>query len=93
MTPAAASKEFRHPTPDDLRGILDAEPDLAAKWDDLTDLARNEWICWMTSPKTDATRAKRLARLQEEVADGKRRPCCWPGCPHRLESARKWVDA
>ena len=93
MTPAAASKEFRHPTPDDLRGILDAEPDLAAKWDDLTDLARNEWMCGMTSPKTDATRAKRLARLQEEVADGKRRPCCWPGCPHRLESARKWVDA
>lgn len=93
MTAAAASTEFRHDTPDDLRAILAAAPDLNAKWQGLTDLGRNEWICWMTSPKTEATRAKRLARLQEEVGGGKRRPCCWPGCPHRLQSARKWVDA
>jgi uncharacterized protein YdeI (YjbR/CyaY-like superfamily) len=86
-----ASLDFRHPTPDDLREVLDTSSSLTSKWDGLTPLARNEWICWMTSPKTAETRAKRLARLQKDVLAGKRRPCCWPGCPHRRESARKWV--
>jgi len=63
---------------------------LQAKWDGLTDLGRNEWICWMISPKTEQTRAEHLVRLQEDVLGGKRRPCCWPGCPHRRESARKY---
>ena len=85
-----ASPDFRHATPDDLKTILDGNPELEARWDDLTPLARNEWICWMISPKTEPTRLKRLARLQEDILDGKRRPCCWPGCPHRRESARKW---
>ena len=86
------SPDFRHDTPDDLQAVLDGNAPLAAKWAGLTDLARNEWICWMSSPKTEATRAKHFERLQEEVLAGKRRPCCWPGCPHRRESARKWVN-
>ncbi|URD61418.1 YdeI/OmpD-associated family protein [Sphingomonas sp. KRR8] len=90
---APASLEFRHETPDDLAAALARDVVLAGRWDDLTELARNEWICWMTSPKTAETRAKRLARLQEDITGGKRRPCCWPGCPHRRESARKWVAA
>ena len=91
--PAAADPNFRHETPDELVAALAADDGLSSKWDDLTDLARNEWICWMTSAKKTETGAKRFARLREEVAEGKRRPCCWPGCPHRRESARKWVSA
>jgi uncharacterized protein YdeI (YjbR/CyaY-like superfamily) len=86
----AASVDFRHSVPDDLRAILAENSTLEEKWKDLTPLARNEWICWMISPKTEETRSKHLVRLQEEVLGGKRRPCCWPGCPHRRESARKW---
>ena len=86
----AASTDFRHDVPDELRVVLDADPSLHAKWDDLTSLARNEWICWMTSPKKQETRAMHLVRLQEDILGGKRRPCCWPGCPHRRESARKY---
>jgi uncharacterized protein YdeI (YjbR/CyaY-like superfamily) len=86
----AASKDFRHDTPDDLAAALASDPALKAKWEGLTDLGRNEWICWMTSPKTEATRAKHFARLQEEVIGGKRRPCCWPGCPHRNTTAAKY---
>ncbi len=89
---AAASLDFRHAVPADLRAVLKADPALIVRWDSLTPLGRNEWICWMTSPKTTATRAKRLGRLAVEVGEGKRRPCCWPGCPHRRESARKWID-
>lgn len=87
---ATASTEFRHEMPGELRLVLAANPSLEAKWDDLTDLARNEWICWMTSPKKQETRDAHLVRLREDIAGGKRRPCCWPGCPHRRESAQKW---
>jgi uncharacterized protein YdeI (YjbR/CyaY-like superfamily) len=84
--------DFRHPTPDSFNRAFASDPSLAAKWNDLTDLARNEWICWVTSAKQEATRDKRFDRLREEVSAGKRRPCCWPGCPHRNEAAQKWFD-
>ena len=85
-----ASPEFRHEMPAELSAALDASDPLESRWNDLTDLARNEWICWMTSPKKQETRDAHLARLKEEVLAGKRRPCCWPGCPHRRESAAKY---
>jgi len=87
---ADASPDFRHSTPDELQAALDRDPALSAKWNDLTPLARNEWICWMTSPKKQETRDAHLARLKEDILAGKRRPCCWPGCPHRRDSAKKW---
>lgn len=87
---AEENADFRHETPAELRAQLNDSVDFQHKWDALTDLARNEWICWMTSPKKQETRDAHLARLQEEVLAGKRRPCCWPGCPHRRASAQKW---
>lgn len=85
-----ADKNFRHETPAELKALLERDPALRAKWESLTDLGRNEWICWTISPKTQATRDKHLARLAQEVGAGKRRPCCWPGCPHRSETAAKY---
>jgi len=87
---AEASTDFRHETPGELLAVLAANEALESKWNGLTDLARNEWICWMISPKRKETRDEHLARLQEQVLDGKRRPCCWPGCPHRRASAQKY---
>ena len=72
-----------HALPDDLRDRLRADAAALATWDDITPLARNEWICWIESAKKAETRAKRLAWGCENLAAGKRRPCCWPGCPHR----------
>ena len=72
-----------HRVPSDLREILLSTTDLTDAWNDLTPLARNEWICWVTSAKKPETRAKRIGRTHEELLAGKRRPCCWPGCPHR----------
>ncbi|HEX8578832.1 MAG TPA: YdeI/OmpD-associated family protein [Allosphingosinicella sp.] len=72
-----------HELPDDLRDALLAEPAAAAAWRGITPLARNEWICWVQSPKKPETRVKRIAWGIENLRDGKRRPCCWPGCPHR----------
>ena len=87
---ADASPDFRHDTPADLKAALDRDPALLARWSDLTPLARNEWICWMTSAKKQDTRDAHFTRLKEEILAGKRRPCCWPGCPHRRDSARKY---
>ncbi|WP_340586238.1 YdeI/OmpD-associated family protein [Erythrobacter alti] len=88
-----ASPDFRHRTPDDLRAVLDSDQSLLSRWKSLTPLARNEWTCWMISAKREDTRTKRLTRLKEDLHAGKRRPCCWPGCHHRKESARKRVEA
>ena len=88
---APADPDFRHALPPELEALLDSDPALATKWQALTPLARNEWICWTISAKQEPTRAKRRARLHEEVLDGKKRPCCWPGCPHRRASACKFV--
>jgi uncharacterized protein YdeI (YjbR/CyaY-like superfamily) len=72
-----------HDLPDDLKQALLAEPKALATWHDITPLARNEWICWAQSPKKEETRRKRIAWGSESLSEGKRRPCCWPGCPHR----------
>ena len=89
----AADPDFRHQLTPELEAMLDGDALLSAKWEALTPLARNEWICWTLSAKQEATREKRRERLHEEILEGKKRPCCWPGCPHRRETARKFVDA
>lgn len=79
-----------HTVPKDLREVLNSNLNLLTKWKDLTPLARNEWICWVTIVKKAETRQEHLARLSAEILKGKRRPCCWPGCPHRRPNAAKW---
>ncbi|MFC0582389.1 YdeI/OmpD-associated family protein [Micrococcoides hystricis] len=77
-----------HLLPEDLQQALLAEPAITAAWQDITPLARNEWICWVEDAKQAATRAKRIGRAQEELAAGKRRPCRWPGCAHREKTGK-----
>lgn len=72
-----------HDMPPDLRRAIDADPIAKAAWGDVTPLARNEWICWVTSAKKDETRQRRIAVGLDKLRKGMRRPCCWPGCPHR----------
>ena len=72
-----------HELPDDLGDALKRDSEALATWEDITPLARNEWICWVESAKKLETRHKRIAWGCESLRDGKRRPCCWPGCPHR----------
>ena len=84
---ATASTDFRHETPDELRVVLNANGSLNAKWNDLTSLARNEWICWVTFVKKAETRQEHVTRLISELKEGVRRPCCWIGCIHRKDKA------
>lgn len=48
-----------HDLPADLAAMLVAEP-AALAWEDITQLARNEWICWVQSVKKPETRLKHL---------------------------------
>ena len=79
-----------HDIPSDIEDVLLANDAVLEKWNNLTPLAWNEWICWVTIVKKQETREKHLIRLQEDILNSKKRPCCWPGCPHRRESAKKW---
>ncbi len=79
-----------HRVPKDLREVLIAAPKVLELWNALTPLARNEWICYVTIVKKAETRKEHLVRLQADLLKGKKRPCCWPGCPHRRPNAAKW---
>ncbi len=81
-----------HRLPKDMRDVIVHSPKVLAIWNGLTPLARNEWVCWVTIVKKAETRNEHLVRLTEDILRGKRRPCCWPGCPHRRPSAQKWFS-
>lgn len=84
-----------HQLPADLRRALTASPKALAAWEDITPLARNEWICWTVTVKTAETRKNHIERTVTELTEGKRRPCCWIGCIHRTDKALspsvRWV--
>jgi uncharacterized protein YdeI (YjbR/CyaY-like superfamily) len=76
-----------HTVPADLREVLTTDAKAYTAWEKLTPLARNEWICWVVSPKKPETRAEHVARVRSELKEGIRRPCCWIGCIHRKDKA------
>jgi uncharacterized protein YdeI (YjbR/CyaY-like superfamily) len=72
-----------HTLPSDLKKEIISSPKALATWEDITPLARNEWICWVESVKKSETRTLHVKRTRAELIEGKRRPCCWAGCIHR----------
>jgi hypothetical protein len=77
-----------HGLPADLRKALIANNTALDAWKDITPLARNEFICWVEDATQARTRERRIRRTQEELEEGQRRPCCWPGCKHRERTGR-----
>ena len=76
-----------HKIPADLRKALISDAKALAIWEDLTPLARNEWICWVISVKKQETREQHIERVRKELKEGMRRPCCWIGCIHRTDKS------
>jgi len=76
-----------HEVPADLRKALLADESALERWNDLTPLARNEWICWVITNKRPETRKNHIERVVTELLEGVRRPCCWVGCLHRQKQA------
>jgi uncharacterized protein YdeI (YjbR/CyaY-like superfamily) len=67
----------------DLRAAILSSRKVHTLWEDITPLARNEWICWVTSGKKAETREIRIRKALSKLSGGMRRPCCWAGCLHR----------
>lgn len=88
MTGPRISAGVVHELPADLEILLASDPAALAKWEDITALARNEWICWIEAVKKPETRRAHIERASSDLKAGKRRPCCWPGCPHRQKQPR-----
>jgi hypothetical protein len=62
--------------PPDLDGAFGSHPDAAALWDDLTVECRRDYLRRIDATANPATRARRVQRTVEQLAEGKRRPCC-----------------
>ena len=77
-----------HELPADLAEALAMDPATAELWRGLTPLGRNEFVCWVEDAQKPETRQRRIRRTEEEMHEGKRRPCCWPGCKHRERTGR-----
>ena len=78
-----------HTLPADMREALLGNKRWLEMWEDITPLARNEWICWVISVAKPETRAKHIPIMQDKMLKkGMRRPCCWQGCPHREKTGK-----
>ncbi len=74
-----------HALPADLKKAIAATPAALKIWEDISPLARNEWICWVISGKKAETRDIRIKKALSKMKGGMRRPCCWIGCIHRTD--------
>lgn len=74
--------------PKDFEEAIKNEPAIIKLWQEITPLARNEWICWVEDAKKDETRARRVRVGLDKMRKGMRRPCCWAGCSHRSKNGK-----
>ncbi len=89
MITQALSSGTVHKLPQDMREAILANHKLLEMWEDITPLARNEWICWTTTVAKPETRAKHIVIMQDKMLKkGMRRPCCWSGCFHREKNGK-----
>ncbi len=74
---APVAREPEPEVPADLRKALAATPAAHATWQDITPVARRDWIHWVTSGKKAETRVKRIDTACDKLASGQRRACCF----------------
>jgi Bacteriocin-protection, YdeI or OmpD-Associated/Domain of unknown function (DUF1905) len=77
ITRAGEEPEIRVPI--DLRKAFAAAPMAQAGWEDITPMARRDWIFSISSAKRPETRRRRIEKACDMLASGRRRLCCFPG--------------
>ena len=77
LTIAPVEVEPEPKVPADLRKALSAHTAARATWDDITPVARRDWIHWITSGKKAETRERRILTACDMLSSGKRRACCF----------------
>ena len=92
---ARAGEEPHTRVPMDLRKALGADPLAQAGWEDITPMARRDWIFSISSAKQPETRRRRIEKACDMLASGKRRLCCFPGIKWLMKKDAKscgmWV--
>ncbi len=83
MSKQLISEGVVHKLPADFKQAIVGSPQVYKLWEEITPLARNEWICWVENAKKDETRKRRITVGLSKMTSGMRRPCCWAGCLHR----------
>lgn len=63
--------------PSDFQAALVDAPDIAETWQDITPMARWEWVRWINATKNPVTRDRRVEVGVSKLRSGKRRPCCF----------------
>lgn len=72
------AEEWPEPqAPDDLVAALDGESTAARTWQDITPMARWEWVRWIDATKNPQTRDRRVEVSVDKLRKGNRRPCCF----------------
>jgi uncharacterized protein YdeI (YjbR/CyaY-like superfamily) len=85
MKTSASPSELKIPI--DLRKILSANPKVKTLWEDLTPIARRDFVSWIESAKQLETRKRRIEVTCSKLLSGKRRPCCYAVIPMNLYKA------
>ncbi|MFC6705887.1 YdeI/OmpD-associated family protein [Flexivirga alba] len=72
------TKEWPEPdVPEDFSAALADASDLTETWQDITPMARWEWVRWINATKNPVTRDRRVEVGVSKLRSGKRRPCCF----------------
>ena len=73
------TKDWPEPhVPEDLASALKTAPQkVKDKWQDITPMARWEWIRWMNATLSQETRAIRIEKTISKLNGKHRRPCCF----------------
>ncbi len=72
------TKDWIEPeVPADVKKTLSTSSKALALWNDITPLARWDWIRWIKAVKTEGTRQKHLGVMLDKLNKGMRRPCCF----------------
>jgi len=71
-------KQWPEPVvPNDFQTALADAPDLSDLWQEITPMARWEWVRWINATKNSETRERRIEIAISKLRSGKRRPCCF----------------
>ena len=84
---AGDEPEMRVPT--DLRKALAAAPVAHAGWEEITPMARRDWIFSILTAKQPETRSRRIEKACDMLECGKRRLCCFPGVKWMMRENEK----
>jgi hypothetical protein len=73
------TKDWPEPSvPQDLATALVAAPQkIQNLWNEITPMARWEWVRWVNATKNPDTRKRRVDVSISKMKSGKRRPCCF----------------